>query len=1129
MKKTLLSLFAIIVIATTVHAQIPTNGLVAYYPFTGNANDASGNGNNGTVNGATLNTDRFGRANSAYSFNGQWDLISADGSKMPIANSSRAIAGWFNINNIVSSQGEDTLISYGDYGFGIYSKGYLLHYPGTHYCIANNKNPLDGNWHFFVLQHDSIKNQSYIYFDGKLSCSYTEGLSSYYSYLIIGKCKGSIDDIRIYNRILDSTEVQSLYHEGGYANSATYISSFNPTTAGTGTTVSIKGTSFTGASAVSFGGTAASSFKVVNDSTITAIVGNGASGNVKVVAPNGTDSLKGFVFSTSTIPMNGLVAWYPFTGNTLDSSGNNNHGTNNGATLTTDRFGKANSAYSFNGTKKNYISAQVTGIPLASNPRTVNFWAKWSGASYVNSAMVINYGTKAPLQAFGCMIFSGNNWFMYNDANDLNSNKIADTSWVMVTLTYANKNRRIFINGVLINQDNMSLNTISNLLVIGTNLFIPKNTVDDYFSGKIDDIAVYNRVLDTTEIKSLYHEGGYANSVTYISSFNPTTAGTGTTVSIKGNSFTGASAVSFGGTAASSFKVVNDSTITAIVNNGASGYVKVVTPNGTDSLKGFVYSATNPFVGVYTLVKNRIHFQASGKDYYDSIVANLGYLNLSNNGIAYLKSIWSYNTLNPNKVVKDTSKASYDTFNYVVSVDTISFYKSGRLLAKTQIKNNSLVIYQLLSSSPLFEAWNYFYLSGSSPISIPKTGLLGWYPFNGNANDESGNGNNGLVTGAQLTTDRNGVGNKAYYFNGQNNYIKVGNFNNADLYTSDFTLSAWYYNYDSSYTKAMMIIAKDSGCYGSQGQFRLDLGEGNAPNYPKNIGMTADGFGQMAISGSILKNGWNHILVVKKGSNSYMYYNGVLASTTKYNPGSTISTNPINYNCYFGTRTCRFTCNPSGYDGLFYGKLDDIGIWNRALDSNEVLSVYNYSANSTLPLHLTNFTATYQNKQSALRWSSTNETNTANFVVERSSNGSSFSQVGAVTANGSGNNSYGFTDANTTEANTLYYRLKMIDKDGSFTYSQTVQVVIPTNSNVQGISLAPNPANNSTTVYFKQGISVGTVYVYNSLGVKVLAQELGGAVRNSFVLPTAALEAGTYIVNVKTAVGTYTSKLQIVR
>jgi len=56
--------------SSSLTAQIPSNGLVAWYPFNGNANDESGNGNNGVVNGATLTADRFGNANGAYSFDG---------------------------------------------------------------------------------------------------------------------------------------------------------------------------------------------------------------------------------------------------------------------------------------------------------------------------------------------------------------------------------------------------------------------------------------------------------------------------------------------------------------------------------------------------------------------------------------------------------------------------------------------------------------------------------------------------------------------------------------------------------------------------------------------------------------------------------------------------------------------------------------------------------------------------------------------------------------------------------------------------------------------------------------------------------------------------------------------------
>jgi hypothetical protein len=75
MKKSMFTAFAVgLCLTANLMAQVPnyvpTNGLVGWWPFNGNANDESGNGNNGTVNGATLTTDRFGVANKAYSFDG---------------------------------------------------------------------------------------------------------------------------------------------------------------------------------------------------------------------------------------------------------------------------------------------------------------------------------------------------------------------------------------------------------------------------------------------------------------------------------------------------------------------------------------------------------------------------------------------------------------------------------------------------------------------------------------------------------------------------------------------------------------------------------------------------------------------------------------------------------------------------------------------------------------------------------------------------------------------------------------------------------------------------------------------------------------------------------------------------
>ena len=72
-----------VLLATSSQAAVPLDGLVAYYPFNGNANDVSGNGNNGVVFGATLTSDRFGIADSAYYFggNGHYILVAPSASQ----------------------------------------------------------------------------------------------------------------------------------------------------------------------------------------------------------------------------------------------------------------------------------------------------------------------------------------------------------------------------------------------------------------------------------------------------------------------------------------------------------------------------------------------------------------------------------------------------------------------------------------------------------------------------------------------------------------------------------------------------------------------------------------------------------------------------------------------------------------------------------------------------------------------------------------------------------------------------------------------------------------------------------------------------------------------------------------
>ncbi len=75
------------------------------------------------------------------------------------------------------------------------------------------------------------------------------------------------------------------------------------------------------------------------------------------------------------------------------------------------------------------------------------------------------------------------------------------------------------------------------------------------------------------------------------------------------------------------------------------------------------------------------------------------------------------------------------------------------------------------------------------PDYIPTDGLVAWWPFNGNANDESGNGNHGLVTGATYTANRAGVSNQAILLNGTSDHITVAN--SASLQVTSLTFCGW--------------------------------------------------------------------------------------------------------------------------------------------------------------------------------------------------------------------------------------------------------------------------------------------------------------------------------------------------
>lgn len=212
------------------------------------------------------------------------------------------------------------------------------------------------------------------------------------------------------------------------------------------------------------------------------------------------------------VPTAGLVGAWTFNGNANDVSGSANHGTVYGATLTTDRCGNPNSAYAFNGI--NQFIQTVSAGPTGTVSRSVSFWAK-TNATYLMTLFA--YGGSSGSLAYALQ-------YNYNcpgvgiDVNDealtRGNNCILNNGWHHVVAVF-NSSTSIQHNNVDFYVDAVLLPTISCVITGSTQII---NTTADnpisfgrihddnarFFMGSMDDIYLYNRVLNYAEIVQLY-------------------------------------------------------------------------------------------------------------------------------------------------------------------------------------------------------------------------------------------------------------------------------------------------------------------------------------------------------------------------------------------------------------------------------------------------------------------------------------------------------------------------------------------------------------------------------------------------------------------------------------------------
>jgi len=232
------------------------------------------------------------------------------------------------------------------------------------------------------------------------------------------------------------------------------------------------------------------------------------------------------------------------------------------------------------------------------------------------------------------------------------------------------------------------------------------------------------------------------------------------------------------------------------------------------------------------------------------------------------------------------------------------------------------------------------------PSYVPSNGLISWYPFTGNANDSSGNGNHATVNGAVLASDRFGNNNSAYSFNGSSDYLH----GNATSFPTEYrTISLWFYSTSiNTLSTGMQVFGYGGGICNQSWLMQMDNPTPSTSFFTENTyevsmgcnnWLTALPFGVNGTP-STPNNNWQHWVMTNGQSGIDIYING------NYVGGITT---PITGTGVAGKKffigACPDSSGMNAYQDAYLkhwnGILDDVGIWNRALSQQEISDLYN--------------------------------------------------------------------------------------------------------------------------------------------------------------------------------------------
>jgi uncharacterized protein (TIGR02145 family) len=953
--------------------KILNSGLVAYYPFSGSTIDESGNANNGTPNVAlTYASDRFGNANKSVTFTTSPQYIVVPNSSS-FPTTAISFSYWFNRQGNAIISDEAYLVknmafqSFARQSNSQFASGVFLGVGGSWQNFFSNQS-LSGNttWHHYAFTYENSTKIAKTFMDGVLVSTETATdpnaiIKTTTESLMIGggvglqNISGSLDDIRIYNRSLNLVEIDSLYHEGGWDTvfvSNNCVNKFadgfnidishwnNPTAQGSWT---VTGGKLIGNYGIGCGSTTCpqadlilnDAFQISNNWKATASFNkfysytyggdayaswvdfslwNSSSSKMALLIGEGGVGFPGGLQDSVIISLqkwNGSWVYQPIPGTSSTGRVKYPAGSWNADGLNSVTLQKSDSIYKifFNDV---YIS-QFTSAFLT-NPCKIGFHS-YGGTEVesfqVDSCTIIDVPrltTTLPTAIWAVSATSGGN-ILHNGGATLTSRGIC---WS----TIANPT------------------TADSKTIDGTGI----GSFTSSLTGLSANTLYYVRAYATNSVGTAY--GNELSFTTTTPSGTPVTDADGNiynTVTIGTQIWMAENLKTTKYNDGSAIPLVTDNTAwTALTTPGYCWY------NNDEATSKASYGALYNWYSINTGKLCPTDWHVSSDAEWKTLEMYLGMSQAQADSIgwrgtdqgAQLKNNTGWNFGGNGTNTSGFSALPWGNRDYdgtYHNVDNYGIWWSSTEFDTSFVWNRDIYIGYASVYRGHYNKQLGFSVRCLKNQTTTDTSLIAYYPFNGNANDSSANGNNGTLYGATLTTDRFGNGGKAYNFNGVDNKIEIADasaFNSSN----QITVSTWA-NVVGTWTSDSKYIFDKSnspiagiGLVFDQNDAVYGIGNYAAVFF---VGTSTERISLFHVLTPSKINGWKNVVGVIDQSTAKLYVDGLEVASKPMTGTFLPSSSPIN----IGATTHRS-------DQKFPGSIDDIRFYNRTLSASLIDSLY---------------------------------------------------------------------------------------------------------------------------------------------------------------------------------------------